>query len=106
MLGIIAADVLFFGVTDPSRAPSSYFIVAFVLLAANIFVGVEALYHMAHWHGGEAKRRLRQVGLVSGGICALVALQSIGQLSARDIGLLLPFGLLTYFYLVRNRRYE
>lgn len=106
-LGLLVIDAGFFGLTDPSRAASGYFIIAFLLLSLSIFLVVDSLFKLTKWYGIELKHRARFVGAIGGGVCGLIALQSIGQLSSRDVVLLLPLGLLAYMYVsYAPRRFE
>lgn len=96
---LLIANVLFFGMTDPSRAPSFLFGVAFLLLSVSIYWGASNLYRLASWYGLPLKHRKRAVLASTGVIMALTALQSTGQLGPRDVILLLPFVAVGYFYI-------
>ena len=99
-LGLV--DLLFFGLTDPSRVPSSYFIVAFILVAVTIYASAKGFCQLLKWYGMPIKRQQR-VALTFGGIASgLLALQSVGQLTTRDLAVLLPLAVLAYFYFSYN----
>ena len=101
---LLLGDVIFFGFSDPTRAPSTFFIIAFVLLAATLYMSAQGVCALLGWYGFPVKHRHR-VGLVTaGGLSSLFALQSIGQLSARDIAVLLPLVVIAFFYTSYNRR--
>ena len=99
LLGLIIADILFFGLTRPDKLPSFALIVGFLLLSATLYCLFRDLLVVASWYGiplGKHRFRLAKVGA---GLCSgLLALQSIGELGSRDVLVLLPFTLLAYVY--------
>lgn len=96
--GLLLVDGLLFGVTDPDTASSVVLIAGFLLFCATLYYLLDgvlmlgALYGMPVRH---KKRVLRSLTLVIGGV---VALQSIGQLSSRDVMVLTPLSVLLYLY--------
>jgi hypothetical protein len=101
---LVLGDAIFFGFTDPTRAPSTFFIIAFLLFAATLYVMVQGVCALLGWYGYPVKHRHRAGMVTAGGLSSLFALQSIGQLSTRDIAVLLPLVVLAYFYISYNRR--
>ena len=91
---------LFFGLSDPSKVPSFTLIIAFGLLLLVLYQLIFGLLTVGSWYGLLADRRGRRrlsvvlTGLVGG----LVALQSIGELSHRDVLVLIPLMVGFYFY--------
>jgi len=94
-----AADGLFFGLTNPSKVSTIWLMVGFVLAVASIywlargFVALLGLYSKAL---RKQHKRLVRAFTLSGAV--LIALQSIGQLTFRDLVVLLPLVLIGYFY--------
>ena len=99
VLGVLTVDGLFFGLTDPQRLPAYMVIVAFLLVVVNVYMLVRGLLLALSWYGVPLKHERRRLARLTTLILAsLLALQSIGQLSARDLAVLLPFALLAYGY--------
>lgn len=100
----VALGLVFFTVTDPSKVPPAMFIVAFIILGAGWYCVLRLMARL-----GGLKERLKPFNyrsLLVGGTMIpllLLALQSIGQLTARDVITLLVFCGGVYFYLSRLR---
>jgi hypothetical protein len=91
-LSLFIADVLFFGMTDPRRVVSSGLMLGFVLLVLSLYYLLLGVLAAARLYGLSFGRHKRRLALfMTGAASGLLALQSIGQLSPRDI---LVFGLL------------
>lgn len=86
-LGVI--DTLFFGFTNPARVPSLLLIVGFGLVVVTLFVGLRLLLSIGEIYNPWFRRQRRPVGYITGVLAAMLALQSIGQLSLRDVVVLL-----------------
>jgi hypothetical protein len=98
------ADGLFFGVIDPEKAASGLFIVAFLLLVLSFYVLLLGICDIGTRYGLRVKHRKRVALTVTAVIAGLLALQSIGQLSAHDLAVVLPLVALGYFYFSYNKR--
>ena len=101
---LFIVDLLFFGAVDPDKAPSFIFMVAFLLVSLTLYWLASSLYQLAVWYGLPLKHRKRAVVTSTGVVMSIVALQSTGQLSVRDIVLVLPFVVVGYFYLSYQQR--
>ena len=93
-------DITFFGLTTPSSANSVTVIAGALLLGAGTYVWlgllvrlIAAFYPMAL---NVQRRVLIFLTLLS---LSLVLMQSIGQLSGRDVLTLLPFAIALYAYI-------
>lgn len=96
---LIALDGLFFGLTEPRTVAAPVLMVAFALVVANLYCVIRGGIRLARWYGISFGSHARRVALViTGVIGGVVALQSIGQLSARDVIVLLPFAAIAYLY--------
>jgi FlaA1/EpsC-like NDP-sugar epimerase len=83
---LVLADLLFFGRINPENSPSPLLFVAFALLAANFFVLWQAAIRAVELLLGRNQRHKRRLAVIGAGISVvLLALQSIGQLTLRDI---------------------
>jgi len=96
--GLLLVDGLLFGVTDPATAPSVVLIGGFLLLCITLYYLLDGVLMLSKLYGlpvRHKKRVLRTLTLLIGGV---VALQSIGQLSSRDVVVLTPLTVLLYLY--------
>ena len=101
--GLLAADALVFGATNPNDTLSFMLIVGYILLCITLYYLFDGILSLSRLYGiplKHKKRFLRTAILVVGG---LVALQSIGQLSSRDIMVLAPLTTLLYLYIAYSR---
>lgn len=105
LVALVAADLAIFCGTDPSKVPSIGLFLGFLLLIANFYALLLVALKLVAWYGvSPGKHRRRFVRIVAGVFGGLVALQSIGELSPRDVLVLLPLALLAYTYLSYGRR--
>jgi hypothetical protein len=99
------ADLAVFGVTSPHSAPSIVLFIGFLLLAVSFYVLLLGALKLVAWYGvSPGRHRKRFIRLMTGVFSGLVALQSIGELSTRDVLVVLPLALLAYLYLSYGRR--
>ena len=101
--GLLAADILLFGTTDPRDTVSFMLVVGFVLLSVTLYYLLDGLLALTKLYGlpvRHRKRALRAMALTASG---LLALQSIGQLSVRDVVILAPLTVLMYFYIAYSK---
>lgn len=102
---LIAADCLVFSFVNPQTASAVWLIVGFVLLGCTFF-GLAGLFanslraygDQTHRAGKRFLRYGAAIGLV------LVGLQSIGQLTVRDVVALVPFMVVAYLYFGYGKR--
>ncbi len=105
LLALIAADLSVFGATSPQNASSIVLFIGFLLLAATFYVLLLGALRLVAWYGiSPGRYRKRFIRLTAGVFSGLVALQSIGELSSRDVLVLLPLALIAYIYLSYGRR--
>ncbi len=96
--GLMVADAVVFGTTNPRSAPSFLLIVGFLLLSATIYCLFDGLLAVPAVYGFHLRHKRRLVGTLTALTGALVALQSIGQLGSRDVLVLLLLTLLLSLY--------
>jgi hypothetical protein len=98
--GLLLADGLLFGLSNPGRVSSWLLAVGFVLMALTLYQLLYGLLKAADWYGlpGKAHRH-RQARTLTGLVAGVIALQSIGELGRRDVLVLLPLALLAYLYM-------
>lgn len=95
----LIAVVLLFSTTDPNKVPSFILPIPFVLLFVSVLI-------LASWllqHYGMAMRRSVRVGVLCAGIpILLLVLQSIGQLTLKDVLTIIVLFSISYFYVART----
>ncbi len=89
--------ILFFGI-DPNKVPSFVLVLPFILLFALLLCGI--MYILESRGVGSAKRLRMGVLCASLPILVLV-LQSIGQLTVKDVLTVLLLFVISYFYISR-----
>ena len=106
-LGLLALDSVFFAFTDPAKINSIFLIFGFMLLAATSYLLIIKLCALGRVYGLQFDRKSHQIALFGTGIIiSLMALQSIGELTFRDLLVALPLGVITYMYLSYGRSYK
>ena len=101
--GLLLADAVVFGATNPNDTVSFMLIVGYILLCITLYYLLDAILALGKLYGvplKHKKRFLKTATLVTAGV---VALQSIGQLSPRDIMVLVPLITLFYLYIAYAR---
>jgi hypothetical protein len=98
LIGLLGADFLLFSTTKATEVPSVIIIVGFGLLTATLYWIIRGVIDLVGLYGISVTRK-RQFALYSTAILGgLIALQSIGELSGRDVLVLLPLAALGYIY--------
>ena len=99
-LGVICLlDILLFMMSNPRNAPPLILMIGFLLAVATLYYAIRLGLAVAKFYGvplgGHAARVAVAMTAVSG---SLMALQTMGQLTVRDVVILLPFLVLAYGY--------
>src|SRR5215216_2271305 len=95
----MATVLLLFLVTDPNRVPSFILILPFLLLFVALLLLVSALLR---WQGMSKTRSIRLAVVFSAIPLILLVLQSIGQLTVRDVLTMAVLFTLSYFYVSQS----
>lgn len=96
---LIGVDCLFFGLTNPDKVPALVLVAGFLLMTINLYVLVSAVVALIRWYGiSLGKHRRKIIVAVTASLAVLLALQSTGQLTSKDLIVLMPFVLIAYFY--------
>ena len=105
---LIAIDALFFGTINPQTANSLFLIAGFVLLGLNVYVLVKVILIFLTKLGFKIRNKGKIAAFCVILSILLLALQSIGQLSARDVLIIVPLTVILYIYtaFVRPRNLE
>lgn len=100
LFGLLCADGLLFSLSDPHKTPSFMLMIGFLLFIASLYYVLLGLLTISSWYGlSKTVHHKRLARMFTGLLGGLVALQSIGQLSTRDIFVLLPLAVLAYLYI-------
>lgn len=95
---LLSVLALFFG-TDPAKVPSFILPIPFLLLFVFLFSLITFILEKQ----GFSRLRALKVGILCSGIpLTLLVLQSIGQLTVRDVLVLTALFVLSYFYIARS----
>lgn len=97
-LVVLLLDALFFGFSDPNKVNSVFLIVGFVLLGVSLYVFLQIILGFLIKLGFKVKNRRKMSGFIVILTCLLLALQSIGQLTGRDVLIIVPLTALLYIY--------
>lgn len=99
VIGLVAIDSLFFGFTSPARVPAPLLIVGFLLVVATLYAGLRLVLSIAGVYSPWFRRQQRPVAYLTGLLAVTLALQSIGQLTLRDVVVLIVLsGVLGLYY--------
>ena len=102
--GLLAADGIMFGFTNPRDVPSFGLMAGFLLLTVSLYYAVNRLLSLARLYGFTIRRRRRLATLITAVTAALVGLQSMGELNSRDILVSVPLAIIAYTYIAYARR--
>ncbi len=103
---LVVADLLFYGNTNEHSVPSYLVIIGFLLLALNIYFVSFVVLSLLRLYGLPIKHKKRLAKYITGAASIIIALQSVGQLSVKDVLVLLPLTILGYVYVnyTKNRQ--
>jgi hypothetical protein len=105
LITIIAVCLLFFGFTTPKSVPSVMLIVGFLMLAALIYSFLKLVFIISGLNARMPSVYSRGIMLAGTLIpVLLLMLQSIGQLTVRDVLTLSGLFIIGIFYVGRVRR--
>ena len=101
LMSLTAASLGFFGLLNPRHVPSWVLIVAFVLLGALLYVCADIVVRLAGITSGMSRIT---AAAAAGVVVVVLLLNTIGQLTLRDLITLAIFLGLLYFYGSRTLR--
>jgi hypothetical protein len=105
LAAFLVADGLLMGLTDPLKLPSIVIILGFLLVMGTVYEGLRLLLSAINSWLPLGADRIRRLALVCSGLAtAILAMQSIGQLTVKDVGALLPLLVVLYFYFSYNAK--
>lgn len=98
IIAILIIDGFFFGFVNPNKVNSLYLIVGFILVGITIYIFLQLLMTFFIKIGIRIKNRRKIAVFVSILLSLLLSLQSIGQLTVRDVIIIVPIAVLLYIY--------
>lgn len=99
LLGLFVVDVVFFSLVNPVKAYAVVIIIGFALLIATLYVLIDFLLAVGERiipFSHSTKRRIAQATTLVLGL--LIAMQSIGQLTLKDILAVIPLIIVLSLY--------
>ena len=91
-------DIIFFMSTNAASVAPSVLIVGFVLLLISFYIFSYLILSLAGFYGLPARHKHRLAIYLSAVVGAVIALQSIGELTIKDVLVLVPLVTLGYLY--------
>lgn len=95
---LLGLSAFIFGGSDAKNVPSFLLMVGFLMLLGLLYHLSYGLLSLARLYGLKLKNQGRFALYFTGVTGLLIALQSIGELSPRDVVVLLPLAALAYIY--------
>jgi hypothetical protein len=105
---VLIADFGFFNFTNANKATTAQLFLGIALVLLTGYFVVYGLLHAVNMYGFKIKGVKRTSIYTSSLIALLIALQSMGQLSIRDVIILIPLSYIVYIYLgyIGNRNQQ
>ena|ERR1700722_121916 len=103
LIVLFVLDGLLFGLTNPNKVNSLVLILGFLLLALTLYYLLLLLFGFMIRLGFKIKNRRKLALFTVVVFWILMALQSIGQLSTRDVLVIIPLAILLYVYIAYIR---
>ena len=100
---VLIADGLYFLLSDPANLPLDLSIIGWLLTAVTIYIASYTLIGLLSRLRIIASLSKLKVIIVSGFVYLLLVLQTMGQLSLRDIAALVPLVIVGYLYFRRSK---
>ena len=100
---LLVLDGLFFSLTDPNSVNSILLIFGIILAGITFFAFMDLILYMLSNSGLNLKYRKRLAVYLTILFGILLAEQSIGQLTGRDVIVIVPLSVLVYIYLTYVR---
>lgn len=104
-MALVLVDCLYYGLINPTKAYALVVVGGFALLIVNIYVGMTLLLMLVRRVvplSIAVQRRVRAFTTAILGV--LMAMQSIGQLTVKDLLALVPLVVVLLFYLSYQKR--
>jgi hypothetical protein len=101
---LFVVDCLFFSMTNPNKVPSLVLIVGFSLVALSLNGVLRFIVIVAAIYGLPVGRHSQRIALfISIAMATALALQSVGELTLRDVIVLSLLSVVSYLYISYGR---
>ena len=99
IVALLVLDTIFFTRTDAHSVASVTLIVGFLLLVTTVYLCLRRLLALARVYGLPFSQHERRFAIFGTGVVALfIGLQSMGELSRRDLLVSVPLTVVLYLY--------
>jgi hypothetical protein len=96
---LMALDVIFFGGLNTSKIAQVALVAGFILVVANIYLLAYGVTSLIRLYGIPINRKKRLSLYVSLFLGLIIAMQSTGELTSRDVLVVVPLALIGYAYI-------
>jgi hypothetical protein len=104
LVGCLFVDVIFCSITNPDNGSSYVLVIGFILLAVSLYFIIDRLLLFMSLCGLTIGKYRHRLAICIAGVCmGLTALQSIGELTARDVMIFIPLSAILYVYFSYGR---
>jgi hypothetical protein len=97
-LCLFVIDLIFFTSTNTTSDPSYLIIIGFFLVSLSFYCLTYIVLSLIKFYGLPINRKRRLSWYITALFSSLIALQSIGQLSPKDVAVLMPLAVIGYLY--------
>jgi hypothetical protein len=98
LAALLIIDFVFFTSTNETKVAVYFIIIGFGLLVSTIYFISRAILEGLRLYGFDIKYSKKISTYITVVLSAIAALQSTGQLSARDVAVMLPLALIGFVY--------
>lgn len=97
-IAVLIMNAVLFLFTDPNSVSAVVLAFAILLMTANVYLLMQGASHMLSLWGVHVLASTRLQRYVTVTALVVIALASVGELSLRDVAVLLPLAALVYLY--------
>lgn len=105
ILAIILIDTIFYSFTNPETGSTLLLILGFLVIALTVYIFLNAILRFVTSYGISNRRYSHRISLFSSGVLiGMMALQSIGELTMKDILIFIPLSSILYMYITYGHK--
>jgi hypothetical protein len=105
LIGLLVVDGFFFGLTNPNSVSSQFLVIGYLFIILSIYALLRAFSQFIGIYSAAAQQTARRMARLLSILAAiLLGMQSVGQLSPKDVMALIPLVAVAYIYLAYARR--
>jgi hypothetical protein len=99
LLGLLIADAVLLGGTNAGKVSAGLLMLGFGLVIGSVYWLIYACLAVLRLYGLVIRQKRRLAATLAGLAACVLALQSVGELNAKDVLLLLPLITIGYSYI-------